>query len=63
VVVINLSNRPVSGTVNNLNAAEFKPVTISGVPDSRAGDLPRFQLDGYGWRIWHRAIPANTAAK
>ncbi|HSY16910.1 MAG TPA: alpha-amylase family glycosyl hydrolase [Candidatus Acidoferrales bacterium] len=63
VVVINLSNRPVSGTVKNLNAAEFKPVTISGVSDTGAGDLPRFQLDGYGWRIWHRAIPANTAAK
>jgi len=63
VVVINLSNRPVSGTIKNLNAAEFKPVTISGVSDAGAGDLPRFQLDGYGWRIWHRAIPANTAAK
>ena len=63
VVVINLSNRPVSGTIKDFNAAEFKPVTISGITDAGAGDLPRFQLDGYGWRIWHRAIPANTAAK
>ncbi|MDR3456955.1 MAG: alpha-amylase family glycosyl hydrolase [Verrucomicrobiae bacterium] len=63
VVVVNLSSRPVNGTIKNLNAAEFKPVTISGVADAGAGDLPRFQLDGYGWRIWHRIVPANTAAK
>jgi len=63
VVVINLSSRPVSGTVKDLNAAEFKPVNISGINDSGAGDLPRFQLGGYGWCIWHRAIPASTAAK
>jgi cyclomaltodextrinase len=63
VIVINLSSRPESGTIKNLNAAEFKPVTISGVPDTGAGDLPRFQLDGYSWRIWHHAIPANTAEK
>ena len=63
LVAINLSNRPVSGTVKNFNAAEFKPVKIAGQSDASTGDLPRFQLDGYGWHIWHRAVPANTAAK
>ena len=47
-----------------LNAAEFKPVTISGMDNhTGAGDLPRFQLGGFGWQIWHRALPATTAHK
>ena len=64
LVIINLSNRSVNGTVDTLNAAEFKPVTISGVDNhTGAGDLPRFQLGGFGWQIWHRALPATTAQK
>jgi glycosidase len=64
LVVINFSNRPSSGTVDILNAAEFKPVTIYGVDNhTAAGDLPRFQLGGFGWQIWHRALPATTAQK
>ncbi len=54
VVVINLSNRPVEGSLKVLNAAEFKPVKIAGTTDGPAGDLPRFKLDGFGWRIYHR---------
>ena len=56
VVVINLSNRPVTSSLKVLNAAEFKPVKIAGQPDAPAGDLPRFVLDGFGWRIWHRPV-------
>ena len=63
LVIINLSNRPLTGTLKNFNAAEFKPVKIAGQPDAPAGDLPRFQLDGFGWHIWHRELPANTALK
>jgi glycosidase len=64
LVIINFSNRPVNGTLDVLNAAEFKPVTISGVDNhTGAGDLPRFQLGGFGWQIWHRALPATTAQK
>jgi cyclomaltodextrinase len=55
LVVINMSSRPVTGSLKVLNATEFKPVEIAGLPDSPAGDLPRFQLDGFGWRIYHRA--------
>jgi len=61
VVVINLSNRPAAGSLKVLNAAEFKPVKIAGLPDGPQGDLPRFQLDGFGWRIYHRAVATMTA--
>jgi len=64
LVIINFSNRPMNGTVEISNAAEFKPVTICGVDNHTvAGDLPRFQLGGFGWQIWHRDLPATTAQK
>ncbi len=56
LVMINFCNRPVSGSVKLLNVASFKPVNICGVNDTATGDLPRFQLNGFGWRIYHRAI-------
>jgi glycosidase len=62
VVVVNLSSRPVTTSLKVLNAAEFKPVKISGQSDASTGDLPRFQLDGFGWRIWQRTV-TQTAAK
>ena len=66
VVAINFSSRPVTSSLKVLNAAEFQPVKISGQPDAPAGNLPRFQLDGYGWRLWHRATghaSTSTAVK
>jgi glycosidase len=57
LVLINLSNRPVSGSVKNLDAAAFKPVNFCNVSDNAAGDLPRFQLEGFGWRVYQRAQP------
>jgi glycosidase len=63
LVLINFSSRPVSGAVTVSNAAEFKPLNISGADGAASGDLPRFRLDGFGWHIWHRTIPASTAAK
>ncbi len=56
VIVINLSNQPVTTSLKVLNAAEFKPVKISGMPDAPVEDLPHFQLNGFGWRIYHRHI-------
>lgn len=56
LVLINLSNRPVSGSLEKFNAASFKPVNICGVTDASAGDLPRFQLDGFSWRIYQRSV-------
>jgi len=56
VIVINLSNRPVTGALKMDNAAEFKPLKISGQPGAPAGSLPHFQLDGFGWRIYHHPV-------
>jgi glycosidase len=62
VVAINLSNQPVTSSLKVLNAAEFQPVSISGQA-APAGNLPRFHLDGFGWRIWHRTNATSTAEK
>jgi glycosidase len=56
VVVINLSNRPVSASLKVENGADFKPVKINGHFDSSAGSLPHFQLNGFGWQIFHRTV-------
>ncbi len=56
VITINLSNRPVTTSLKVENAKDFQPVKISGQPDSSADSLPHFQLDGFGWRIFHRAV-------
>jgi cyclomaltodextrinase / maltogenic alpha-amylase / neopullulanase len=59
LVVINFSNRPVSGSVNVKNGEDFQPVPISGFTDSSPGDLPHFRLNGFGWRIYHRSAAQN----
>ena len=56
VVVINFSNRPISGRVEISDSSDFTPVRISGMPDGRADGLPVFHLDGFGWRIYHRSL-------
>ena len=57
VVVINFSNRPVSGRVEVKNSGEFKPVQISGMPKLPGDDFPLFHLGGFEWRIYHRVVP------
>jgi glycosidase len=57
VVVINLSNRPVVGSVEVMNATEFRPVKISGQPETSRGCFPLFRLNGFEWRIHHRVVP------
>lgn len=56
LVLINLSNRRVSATVDLPNAGAFEPVKIAG----RAGPvdivLPEFHLNGFGWFIYHRTV-------
>ena len=54
VVVVNFSNRPASGTLTVDGAPEFKEITIKGLPGAAADNLSHFQLDGFGWRIYHR---------
>ena len=57
VVVINFSNRPVTGRVKLKTSEGFKPVQISGMPGGTANGLPSFRLNGFEWRIYHRVVP------
>jgi len=62
LVVINLSNRPLTGSVNLKNASGFSEVKISGADNSGGGPLPAIHLNEFEWRIYHRAA-ATVAAK
>jgi len=57
LVLINLSSRRVTGTVDLSNAEGFEPVKISGRPNPVDTSLPDFELSGYGWHIYHRTVP------
>jgi len=56
VVMINFSNRPVSGQVALKNGGDFRPVPIAGLPASPAGELPQFHLNGFEWQIYHHTV-------
>jgi cyclomaltodextrinase len=55
VMLVNFSSRPVTGAVEVLNAKEFKPVKIAGLPEPPA-NVSNFRLNGYEWRIYHRTV-------
>ncbi len=55
VIAINLSNRPVIGWADVMHDQEFKPVKISGMPDCPPAGFPLFRLNGFEWRVYHRA--------
>jgi glycosidase len=57
LVLINLSSRHVTGSVQLSNAEDFEPVNISGSPNPVDTHLPDFNLGGYGWFIYHRSVP------
>ncbi len=59
VVMINFSNRPISGSVEVKNGEEFKPVKISGMPEPPACDFQHFRLSGFEWRVDHRVVPSQ----
>ena len=56
VVVLSFSNRPVVGSVEVMHDQEFSPVKISGMPEWPPGGFPLFRLNGFEWRIYHRAV-------
>jgi glycosidase len=62
LVVINLSNRPLDGSVGLKNANGFSEVKITGADNSGGGPLPAIHLNEFEWRIYHRAV-ATVAAK
>mgnify|MGYP001561344013 FL=1 len=56
VILINVSNRPQVGWVEVLNDHDFKLLKIPGMPEARAAGVPMFRLNGFEWRIYHRAV-------
>jgi glycosidase len=63
LVVINFSDRTASGKIDVRNPEGFMPVKISGMQNSDDSPLPVFHLNGYEWRIFHRATgPAGALA-
>lgn len=61
LIVINLSNRPLLGKVDLRDPAGFSTVKINGMDDSNTSPLPAFHLNGFEWRIYHRAVaPADA---
>lgn len=54
IVVINFSNRPLSGSIDVKDAQDFNPVKITGVADGIG--FPHFHMSGFDWQIYHRAI-------
>ncbi len=56
VVVINFSNRPIIGWAEVLHDREFQPVKIAGMPEPPSDCFPLFRLNGFDWRIYHRAV-------
>jgi glycosidase len=57
VALINFSNRPMRGRVELEHSSDFKPVRISGMSAVPLPALPLFQLNGFEWRIYRRAMP------
>jgi glycosidase len=61
VILVNLTNRRVSGSVELPNAKGFELAALESVSDPTADALPDFRLAGYQWRIYHRTIPGASA--
>jgi len=57
LVLINLSSRPVTGSVELPVADGFKPVNISSRAYPVDTQPPDFEIKGYGWFIYHRSMP------
>ena len=55
LVLVNLSSRSVTGSVDLPRPDGFEAVNINGWANSLGQGLPNFSLVGYGWCIYHRA--------
>jgi len=56
VVAVNLSNRPVVGWVEVMNAEQFEAIKFPGMPEIPTSKFPLFRLNGFEWRIYHRVV-------
>lgn len=54
IILVNLSSRPVHGSVLLPEPDAFAPVTVNGVPTPATEDFPDFRLGGYEWHIYQR---------
>ena len=59
VVVINLSSRPQIGWVEVMNDHHFNLIEFPGMPEAPTNGFPMFRLNGYEWRVYHRAVPTK----
>ncbi|HOX55589.1 MAG TPA: alpha-amylase family glycosyl hydrolase [Candidatus Paceibacterota bacterium] len=55
LVLINLSSRRAAGTLEMPSQEGFGAVKITGMPEPLNTALPDFNLNGYGWYIFHRS--------
>jgi hypothetical protein len=56
LILINLSSRIVTGSVEISGAEDFTLLKIDGLPALPKSTLPEFQLGGYEWRIYQRTV-------
>jgi glycosidase len=56
LVVINWSNRPLSGKVDVAQEVEFVPMKFPGMPEVPTGGLSLVRLKGFEWRVYQRTI-------
>jgi len=56
VICINFSSKTAKGSLEVPNATDFNMLKIDGQPAALKIPLPDFELGGYDWRIYHRAL-------
>ena len=56
LILINLSSRRATGSVELSEEKGFEPVEIGAMPKPLDTPLPEFRLNGYGWLICHRTL-------
>jgi len=61
LVVLNFSNRPLDSQLSLKDASGFSPVKIADLQSSETNRLPIVHLNGFEWRIYHRAAGAMAA--
>jgi glycosidase len=61
LIIINFCNRPVYAKLDLKDTQGFTQMKISGQPAAGNGALPNLHLNGFEWRIYHRAVNAMAA--
>jgi len=56
LVVLNFSNRPITGSVEAPHPRQFRRIAGHGDRPAAVDALPDFELGGFGWAIYHRPV-------